>query len=81
MPKRRRMHVIHENKQWKAKWEGGERASASGSTQAEIERRAKEIVTNAGGGEVVTHNRKGKIRDSDTIAPAKDPNPPKDNKH
>jgi hypothetical protein len=75
------MHVVRQDNQWKAKWENAERASAVGSTQAEMERRAKEIVSNAGGGEVVIHNPHGRIRDTDTVAPAQDPFPPEDKKH
>ena len=58
-----------------------QRASSHHSTQAEAEARAKEIVGNAGGGEVVIHGRNGRIRDSDTVQPGNDPNPPRDTKH
>jgi len=37
--------------------------------------RAKEIVQNLGGGEVVIHDRRGEIRDKDTLRPAKHPFP------
>lgn len=47
-------------------------------TQAGAIDRAREIVGNSGGGEVVIHGRDGRIRDSDTIAPGHDPNPPRD---
>ena len=56
----------------------GKRASAHAPTQKEAIDRARDIVHNAGGGEVVIHDRQGKIRDSDTVAPGNDPNPPKD---
>lgn len=55
-----------------------ERVSDHVDTQAEAIARAREIVHNAGGGEVVTHGRDGKIRDSDTVAPGNDPFPPRD---
>lgn len=55
-----------------------QRASSHHDTQADAIDRAREIVHNAGGGEVVTHGRDGRIRDSDTIAPGNDPCPPKD---
>lgn len=45
------------------------------------ERRAKDIVRNLGGGEVTFRDDRGRIVDSDTVAPARDPNPPKDTKH
>jgi len=56
------------------------RASAHADTQKQAQDRARQIVHNAGGGEVVTHGRDGQIRDSDTIAPGNDPNPPRDKK-
>jgi hypothetical protein len=55
-----------------------ERASAVTRTQAEAQARAREIVHNSGGGEVVTHGRDGKTRDSDTVPPGNDPFPPRD---
>lgn len=56
------------------------RASAHTDTQKAAQDRARAIVGNAGGGEVVTHGRDGKIRDSDTVAPGNDPFPPRDRK-
>jgi hypothetical protein len=58
----------------------GKRPSAHRDTQADAVSRAKEIVHNAGGGEVRTHGRDGKIRNSDTVAPGNDPFPPRDRK-
>ena len=66
---------------WDVKKPRSRRASSHHDTQKEAESRAKEIVGNAGGGEVRIHDKKGRIRDSDTVAPAKDPHPPKDTKH
>ncbi len=66
---------------WEVDAPDAERVSAVEPTQRDAERRAKEIVGNAGGGEVVIKGRDGKIRDSDTVAPGHDPNPPKDKKH
>lgn len=60
---------------------GAERSSDVFDTQAEAERRAKDIVKNLGGGEVRIQGRDGKWRDSDTVAPGNDPHPPKDKKH
>ena len=50
-------------------------------TQAEAIQHAKDIVCNAGGGEVRIQGRDGRFRDSDTVAPGNDPHPPKDAKH
>lgn len=66
---------------WKAAREGAKRASAIVDTQKEAEKLAKDLAAKSGGGEVRIHGRDGKIRDSDTVAPANDPNPPKDNKY
>jgi hypothetical protein len=66
---------------WDVRKPGSDRASSHHSTQREAEQRAKEILRNAGGGEAVIHNREGRIRDSDTVPPARDPMPPRDKKH
>ena len=66
---------------WDVKAPGAGRASSHHRTQAEAERRAKEIVGNRGGGEVRIHGRDGRIRDSDTVAPGRDPYPPRDTRH
>jgi len=66
---------------WDVKKPGADRASSHHDTQGDAERRAKDIVRGAGGGEVFIHGRDGRIRDKDTVAPGNDPNPPKDTKH
>jgi hypothetical protein len=63
---------------WNVVKPNADRASAHLDTQAEAVDRAREIVGNSGGGEVVIHGKDGRIRDSDTIAPGNDPNPPRD---
>ncbi|MFN8156943.1 MAG: DUF2188 domain-containing protein [Candidatus Nanopelagicales bacterium] len=70
--------VPNPNGGWDVKRPGGSRASAHTETQAEAIDRARGIVHRAGGGEVRIHGRDGRIRDSDTIAPGNDPNPPRD---
>lgn len=75
-----RFVVKHEDG-WAVKKAHADRASAVTDTQREAEQRAKEIVRNLGGGEVRIQGRDGKWRDSDTVAPAKDPFPPRDQKH
>ena len=66
---------------WDVTKPGASRASSHHDTQSQAEARAKEIVGNAGGGEAVIHGRDGRVRDSDTVAPGNDPNPPRDRKH
>jgi hypothetical protein len=65
---------------WDVVKPGASRASTHHDTQAQAIDRAREIVHNTGGGEVVIHDRKGRIRDSDTISQGNDPNPPHDRK-
>jgi len=66
---------------WDAKKEGSQKASIHVETQREAEQAAKNFLSNSGGGEVRIHGLDGKIRDSDTVAPGNDPNPPKDKKY
>lgn len=73
-------YVVNHPKGWAVKKAHAERASDVHVTQREAELRAKEIVTNLGGGEVRIQNRQGQWRDSDTVAPGSDPCPPRDTK-
>lgn len=74
-------HVVHNpDGGWNVKAPGADRASSHHDTQTEAIDRAREIVQNVGGGEVVTHGLDGRIRDSDTISPGNDPFPPRDQK-
>jgi hypothetical protein len=66
---------------WDVKKPGADRSSGHFDRQGDAEARAKDIVGNLGGGEVRIQGRNGQWRDSDTVAPGHDPNPPKDNKH
>lgn len=66
---------------WKAKRAGADRAAGHYPTQATAEKAAKQFSANSGGGEVRIHSPKGPIRDSDTVTPGNDPNPPRDKKH
>lgn len=74
----RRNVVPNKDGGWDVKKADAGRASAHADTQAQAIARAKEIVHRAGGGEVTIHGRDGKIRDSDTVKPGNDPNPPRD---
>ena len=66
---------------WGARREGARRAGGLYDTQAKAEQAAKDMAARSGGGEVRIHSPKGPIRDSDTVAPGHDPNPPRDAKH
>jgi hypothetical protein len=73
--------VVRHGGDWAVKKGGAERASSVHRTQGSAERAAKETVRNLGGGEVRIQGRDGRWRDSDTVAPATDPFPPRDRKH
>lgn len=74
-------YVTKHPKGWAVQSPGGKRASSIHSTQREAESAAKRTVSNLGGGEVRIQGRDGKWRDSDTVPPGHDPNPPRDKKH
>jgi len=58
---------------WDVKKPGASRASAHTDTQAQAQDRARTILGNAGGGEMLTHGRDGEIRAKDTIPEGNDP--------
>lgn len=60
---------------------GADRATGIYRTHVGAEKAAKRFAAASGGGEVRIHTPKGQIRDSDTIAPARDSYPPRDKKH
>ena len=66
---------------WRITKEGSDRISDFAKTQERAEKLAKKFSANTGGGEVKIHGLDGKIRDSDTVFPGNDPNPPRDRKH
>lgn len=75
-------HVVkNPNGGWDAKRDNSSRASSNNETQRQAESDAKRFSANSGGGEVRIHGLDGKIRDSDTVPPGNDPNPPKDKEH
>lgn len=80
MAKNDRHVVPGKNGGWDVRAPGAARASAHVRTQSEATDRARDIVRNAGGGGVRIHGRDGRVRDSDTVAPGNDPNPPRDRK-
>ncbi len=74
-------YVTKHTRGWAVKAPGSDRASSVHGTQSEAEQVAKQTVRNLGGGEVRIQGRDGKWRDSDTMPPGNDPNPPRDKKH
>ena len=74
--------VFHrDDGKWVNKRNDSERASSLHDTQKEAENVAREMLRNQGGGELTTKGENGQIRSKDTIAPGRDPNPPKDKEH
>lgn len=72
-------HVVRqEDGRWAVKAPNAKKASSVSQTQREAIAKAREVVRNQGGGEVRIHGRDGRIRDSDTVKPGNDPNPPRD---
>jgi hypothetical protein len=65
---------------WEIKGPHAQRSSVHFETQSEAYDRARQIVGNLGGGEVVIHGRDGQIRNSNTID-RPDPDPPRDTRH
>lgn len=79
MGSRNQRHVTpHPEGGWQVTRPGANRAIARTETQADGIDRARALLRNDGGGEIVIHGRNGQIRDSDTIAPGNDPFPPRD---
>ena len=73
--------VVPDGDRWAVKKAHAERASSVHDTQREANQRAAEILRNLGGGERITQGRDHKIHSKDTIPPARDPFPPRDNEH
>jgi hypothetical protein len=79
MSKKSDRHVVPSREGgWNVVAPGAERASSHHVTQQAAVDRAREIVRNEGDGEIVIHESRGVIRDSDTVPPGRDPYPPRD---
>ena len=62
---------------WANKQDGASRATSLHKTQRQAIDAAREALKTSGGGEMKIKGVDGKIRSKDTIAPARDPYPPK----
>ncbi|MFB0835678.1 DUF2188 domain-containing protein [Arthrobacter halodurans] len=67
------INIYKEGNDWKAKRSDSSRASIVAPTQREAYDKARDLLSRNGGGEISTHGTDGKIRDKNTIRPAKDP--------
>ncbi len=77
MSSRKNYHVTKTEVGWQGKAEGGERASAKGSTKAEVVGRMAEIAKNNGNASVKIHKADGKFQEERTYPRKSDPFPPK----
>lgn len=66
---------------WVNKRHDKDQASSVHDRQSDAQDRAREMLQNSGGGELITKGRDGKIRSKDSIEPGNDPNPPEDTEH
>lgn len=74
-------YVVKHGKDWAVKKGGAAAPESVHHKQGRAEQAAKSTVRDLGGGEVRIQGRDGKWRDSDTVAPGRDPVPPRDKKH
>ena len=70
-------HITPGNSGWANKKAGNQHATSVHPTQAAAMQAARRDLAKQGGGELVTHGKDGRIRQKDTVAPAKDPFPPR----
>lgn len=72
-------YTISDNKAngYRAKADGGQRASFTGKTQGEVIKVTREHMQQNGGGELRIQDMQGQFRAADTIPPKKDNFPPK----
>lgn len=73
--------VFQRDGQWVNQRNGADRAGSVHDTQSQAIDAARQMIQNAGGGELTVQGRDGKFRSKDTIAPGNDPCPPRDTEH
>lgn len=66
-------NVYKDGDEWVAKREDASRASSRHETQADAYDAARGYLGNSGGGDISIHGVDGRIREKNTIPPAKDP--------
>jgi len=76
-----RMVYQRKDEKWVNKRNDSERPSSVHDTQQDAIDAARNMLKNQGGGELIVKSLNSKIRSKDTIAPGKDPCPPKDKEH
>ncbi len=75
--------TVYRNSQgkWVNKKNTNTRATSLHDTQKEAVEKAKQQISQEGGGDLTIMGQDGKIRSKDTVPPGNDPNPPKDKEH
>jgi hypothetical protein len=77
----RNRHVVPTGDgRWAVQKEGSPRKIATYATQREAVIQGREVLRHSGGGELVTHSKDGRIRDSDIVAPRDNLSPSKNTK-
>ena len=74
-------YVVKHGSDWAVEKGGVSTPESVHHKQSRAEQAAKSTVRDLGGGEVRIQGRDAKWRDSDTVAPGRDPFPPRDKKH
>lgn len=72
---RNQRHVVTHGDDWAVKAPNADRPSAVLPTQQDAIDRARDILRNDGGGELIIHGVDGSIRKTDTVPPGNDPFP------
>ena len=73
--------VFQRREGWAEKRNDAQRAGGVYKTQGEAIEAARQTLQRQGGGELIVKGRDGRIRSKDTIAPGRDPYPPRDREH
>lgn len=74
MTQRKTYHVTKTDDGWQGKVEGGQRASTTGETKAEVTQRTIEIAKNFhGNSNVIIHKQDGKFQEERTYPKSSDP--------
>ena len=82
MSKGRDRTIYHrDDDKWANKRNDASRPSSLHNTQKAAIDAGKGMLQNQGGGELTVKGLGGRIRSKDTIAPGRDPSPPRDTEH
>lgn len=74
MTQRKTYHVTKTENGWEGKVQGGQRASTTGNTKAEVMQRTIEIAKNHNGNSnVIIHKQDGKFQEERTYPKSSDP--------